>query len=179
MDRAHPPLSLIKILAGLVFGMMLLATPMAAWAQASGVPPPANSAASQPTAPASPGQTQATSPSPAQAPGGAQSAAPPPSAAASEAPSTSSAQAGASPAPSGPVVRGLPTPVGGNPPQETPEPIPWLAYLLIALAAIWFLWAVRGITRLLGRPRGVPYPPQIPPAERDRPFLSFGMPFLA
>src|SRR5581483_6318085 len=74
MARTFKAAGMSRRLIGLLVLAALLVTPASALAQASGVPTPVNSAASQSTAPASPGQTQATSPSPAQAPGAAQSA---------------------------------------------------------------------------------------------------------
>lgn len=118
------------------------------------------------SAPASPAQAASASPSPAQAPG-----APQPSTAAG------SAQASGQPAASGPA--GVATPVGSNPPQEKPEGLPILAYLLIILAGVWFLAAIAGIIRLLARPTTGPYAVPLPPSETDRHFLSFVMPFGA
>src|SRR6185312_3370562 len=121
-----------------------------------------------------PQQGQAGSPNPASAAGkpqaeGAQAASP--SAAASEAPST------ASPSASAPTVRAVPTPLGGNAEVQTREPLPLFAYLLIILGALWFFAALAGIMRLLSRPRTMME--ALPPAERDRPFLSFFMPLGA
>jgi hypothetical protein len=85
----------------------------------------------------------------------------------------------ASAAASAPAVRGLPTPVGANLPPGQPEPLSLLAYLLIALAIVWFAAAIVGIVRLLMRPQQGPYAVAVPEPERDRPFLSFIMPFTA
>src|SRR5579884_2270740 len=79
----------------------------------------------------------------------------------------------------GPTVRGLPTPVGSNLPPQQPEPLSLLAYLLIALAVVWFVAAIVGIVRLLMRPTRGPYAVAYPEPEQDRPFLSLIMPFGA
>ncbi|MGH2364211.1 MAG: hypothetical protein ACRDGF_01640 [Chloroflexota bacterium] len=67
--------------------------------------------------------------------------------------------------------------MGANAPTEKPEPISLFAYLLIALAAIWFLYAIYKIIRLLLRPPAASM--ELPPAESGRGFLSFVMPYLA
>ncbi|HLG71163.1 MAG TPA: hypothetical protein VK009_12125 [Chloroflexota bacterium] len=226
MARTHEAVGMSRRLIALfVLLAALLVMPASALAQASGVPTPVNSAASQPTAPASPGQTQATSPSPAQAAGAPQStsasvlpstagsaapaggaapasagasaqagasaagsAAPAGAAASGSAAASASAAGGAAPASgeasasaaaSVPAARALPTPVGANPTQETKEPLNWFAYLLIILAGVWFIAAIAGIIRLVTRPVSPAAAAAIPDAERDRPFLSFIMPFGA
>jgi hypothetical protein len=157
---------------------LLLGSPVAALAQTSAGPSPANSAGSGQTTPASPSQGAAASAKPAagaaqQTGGNAASASP--SAAGSAAPAASTAAQSA--APSASPVRAVPTPVGGNAPKETIESMSWFAYLLIVLAVIWFVAAIIGIVRLLSRPRTMEA--ALPPPERDRPFLSFFMPLGA
>jgi len=134
---------------GILLGLLLAFTPVAAYAQASAPPSPSQGAAA------------AASAQPASAPGAVQ-------------PGTA-----ASAAASAPAVRGLPTPVGANLPPGQPEPLSLLAYLLIALAIVWFVAAIVGIVRLLMRPQQGPYAVAVPEPERDRPFLSFIMPFTA
>jgi hypothetical protein len=171
-------------LVGLFVALTLALMPTAALAQ--GVPTPANSAASKPQAPASPAQGAANSPSPAQAPGAVQppaGASASAAAAGSAAPTSGEASAQAasstSPVPSEAPARALPTPVGGNTPQEQQEPLPYFAYLLIILGVVWFFAAMAGIVRLMSRPRSPAYLASVPEAEQDRPFLSFIMPFGA
>ena len=150
----------------LIAAGLLALTPAAALAQAS--------------APASPAQGASASAKPSVGGGALPGSAPASaSAVASAAASTGEASAAASAAPSGPAVRGVPTPVGGNAPKESVEPKPYFAYLLIVLGGIWFFAAIAGIVRLMSRPRGVAYTAAVPDAERDRPFLSFIMPFGA
>jgi hypothetical protein len=93
------------------------------------------------------------------------------SAPASAAPTSASAAAS-------PATRAAPTPVGGNAPTTQQEPLSYFAYLLIALAAIWFIAALVGIVRLLIRPPAG-QAELISDPERDRPFLSLIMPFAA
>jgi hypothetical protein len=156
-----------RFVALLITGLLLALTPAVAFAQAS--------------APASPGGAAVTSPSPAQAPGAVQ----PPAAASAPPSAAASAQPASEPAPAqpaastGPTVRGLPTPVGSNLPPQQPEPLSLLAYLLIALAVVWFVAAIVGIVRLLMRPTRGPYAVAYPEPEQDRPFLSLIMPFGA
>jgi len=127
-----------------------------------------------------PAASAATSAAPA-APSASASASAAPSASASTAPSAS-ASAGASPVASTPAspaaVVAASQPVGANAPTEKREPISLFAYLLIALAAIWFLYAIYKIIRLLLRPPAASIM-QLPPAETGRGFLSFVMPYLA
>jgi len=144
-----------------VLALILIAlTPLAALAQATS----AGSSAAASGAPASASAAAANSPA-------ASVSAP---AAASAQPAAAGASAGASTAPAG-----VATPVGSNPPKETPESLSLLAYLLIVLAGIWFLAAIAGIIRLLMRPTRGPYAVPLAPSEQDRHFLSFVMPFGA
>ena len=176
----------------LLLALALIAvSPLTALAQsaspsaASSVPGQAAGAATaaSPAAAASPGQAAAGSPAPAQAPG-----APQPSAAGGSVPAAASAQPAAGSAqPAGapasasaaPAPAGVATPVGSNPPQEKPEGLSIFAYLLIVLAGVWLLASIAGIIRLMMRPTKGPYAAPMPPSERDRHFLSFGMPFQA
>jgi hypothetical protein len=132
-------------------------------------------ALAQASAPPSPGQAAGASAGPAGAAGAAQ-----PSAATKPSGEAQPAAASAAPAASGasaPAVRAVPTPVGGNLTEPKSEPVSIFAWLLIALAAIWFIAAIIGIIRLLSRPRA--YAAAMPPAEQDRTFLTFIMPFAA
>ncbi|GEM_PF-5878859 len=87
------------------------------------------------------------------------------------------ASSAASVSPAASVPPGVATPVGANPAVQQQEPVSMFAYLLIALAVLWFLIAVAGIIRLMTTPARGPYA-QLPPSEADRHFLSFGMPFV-
>jgi len=167
MARTTQALRLSKILGALAAALLLLAlvAPGAALAQsASASAKPAASVAGQasgaataasPTAAASPGQQAATSASGAAQPAGA----PQPSAAA--------------------APQGVATPVGANAPPPTQEPMSLFAYLLIALAIVWFVAAIAGIVRILMRPQRGPFAVPMPAQEQDRGFLSFIMPFGA
>jgi hypothetical protein len=165
--------------AALVLTLALVAiTPMSVFAQASGPPSPANSAGAGTVAPASPGQGTGAAPNPASAAGAPQPAGAGASPAASNAGSAAPSAGTASPSASAPTVRALPTPVGGNTPQQQQEPTSLFAYFLIALAVVWFFAALAGITKLMSRPRGM-LPTMMPAQESDRTFLSFIMPFAA
>ena len=141
---------------------------------------PAASAATS-AAPAAPSASASAAPSASASAAPSASASAAPSASASTAPSAS-ASAGASPVASTPAspaaVVAASQPVGANAPTEKREPISLFAYLLIALAAIWFLYAIYKIIRLLLRPPAASIM-QLPPAETGRGFLSFVMPYLA
>ncbi|MBV8083650.1 MAG: hypothetical protein JO247_02430 [Chloroflexi bacterium] len=152
-----------KILGALSAALLLLAlfapgvlAQSASAKPAGSVSPPASGAATaaSPTAAASPGQQASASASAPQAAGAAQ-------------PLTAAAPAGVA------------TPVGANAPQEQQEPISLFAYLLIALAIVWFLAAIGGIIRIMTRPTRGPYAQPLTPAESDRGFLTFVMPFIA
>ncbi len=183
MARTHEAIGVIRRLPALVAIIVLAAlllSPVSAFAQASAAPTPANSAASQSQAPASPNQGTATSPNPQQAPGTVQSTVPSaaPSAAGSAQPSAGESAPASASASASPATRAAPTPVGGNAPTTQQEPLSYLAYLLIVLAVIWFIAALVGIVRLLIRPPAG-QAAFIPDPEKDRPFLSFIMPFAA
>jgi hypothetical protein len=169
MARTPQTLGMISVRAifALILTFGLLGAPMTVFAQAS--------------APASPGQAASASASPAQAPGAAQPSTAGGSAAASGQPAAGSASPAAAPASAAasPAPAGAATPVGSNPPKETVESLPLLAWLLIVLAAIWFVAAIAGIIRLLMRPTTGPYAVALPAPEQDRHFLSFIMPFGA
>jgi hypothetical protein len=139
----------------LLIVLALFLAPGAALAQSA---KPAASAAS--VAGQAAGAATAASPTAAASPG--QAAAP-----------SANPSAAAAPAPAG-----VATPVGANAPKQTEEPTSLFAYLLIALAVVWFLGAIGGIARILTRPRGL-YPQPLPATESDRVFLSFLMPFVA
>jgi hypothetical protein len=191
---APKPASFARV--GIIFGALLLLTPGAALAQSAvaSLAPSAgatlSAAQSGSAAPASPAQ-QASAPA-AQAAGGAQPAGSNPAAASaaatgstvsSSAPATGSAAPAAAPASpaAAPAPGGVATPVGSNPitASESQEPVSYFAYLLIALAVIWFLAAIAGIVRLLLRPQTGPFAAPMPPNELDRPYLTFILPFAS
>src|SRR5690242_11958019 len=118
-------------LAAVILTCTLLAvSPMAAFAQASGQPSPANSAGSGAVAPASPQQGRAESANPAASGTGNTQQAGAPSAGASAAGSAAPAPASASAeATQGPNVRAVPTPVGGNAQPTEKEPVSIFAWL--------------------------------------------------
>ena len=162
MSRFQPLRAGRGAIVALLAAVALMLTPVAVFAQTS--------------APASPAHGASASAKPSAGAGALPGSAP---ASASAVASAAASTGGASASASAPAVRGVPTPVGGNAPKELPEPTPYFAYLLIVLGGIWFFAAIAGIVRLMSRPRGVAYTADIPDAERDRPFLSFIMPFGA
>ncbi|MHB8618796.1 MAG: hypothetical protein ACYDAG_04360 [Chloroflexota bacterium] len=157
------------ILAPWLALMILLAVPLPAQAQTGGATPiaqPQSSAANQQAPRNGQVSTGSTSAHPSPAPVGARAA-------------TAAATPVQQP-------QGDATPVGSNIQKVQPEPVSLFAYALIVVAALWLVFSLIGIVRLLTRPgvRGLGgsyYPvsaADIPPAEKGRGFLSFGAPFV-